>query len=713
MKIESNLQLQDLLLHRDEGAVALFGALEGWHRTWFDEYNRMKGWWSIDDDNLRLNEAYESLYRVTECPVQRRKLNLLIKPRGDLKRPIGCRETLAAVARKLEPRGFELLGCPSNSLTHAALWDQYCELMRRMPSAESRLFANRAFILLHRLVSEAELREFDKTLLIPFRDPLANIWLFLYDVLRTVLGRHWRDWELLKAYEVAMRFSALWVGRLERRYKHLPRRGYHSLHLCEDLALVGREDLAWRLFEALQPNRRYLRDSQVDDAFDETSKVLQVGRKRRPQGSTFRAVENLLAYGLITEASAEKQRARIEEKRKVRREERDREFLAMKALRRDADAAGIPEFIGDLTLKQYGVDANGDPQFKYGLELAGQQQAFYTALKAALLKGETPPLYGNDSYAHHFAQEMVEATTLDQQPSLVDMWARLVDAYEDNKSWSYICESYLLLLTINGRFAEVLDVISRISDPERLYVDIQFNAYRELALPIPGRLLLPFKSIDTDSYSRANPDLFVHSMDIVVNESGSINQMLFSRPRRGEFRNVEVFSVETYHIYHGHNANEVLGYKLFSVAERLKGMQPTINEWARNAMNRVREELGIPRIGEGWVSETELYRSLRCAFPDLSVLQHGRPEWLKPQHLDVWIPDLRVGVEFHGPQHFAPVEFFGGEDVFGQTVIRDERKKRLCSENDVTLLVITKTTEIPELIASIHETLSAVGPSGE
>jgi len=94
----------------------------------------------------------------------------------------------------------------------------------------------------------------------------------------------------------------------------------------------------------------------------------------------------------------------------------------------------------------------------------------------------------------------------------------------------------------------------------------------------------------------------------------------------------------------------------------------------KNAENMVRDSLGIPRIGEGWVSETQLYRFLKNYFNETSVIQHGSPHWLRQQHFDIWFPEWNVAVEYHGKQHFEPVDFFGGEDAFEATLKRDKKK---------------------------------------
>ena len=108
----------------------------------------------------------------------------------------------------------------------------------------------------------------------------------------------------------------------------------------------------------------------------------------------------------------------------------------------------------------------------------------------------------------------------------------------------------------------------------------------------------------------------------------------------------------------------------------------------RDAENYLREEQGVPLIGEGWVSETSLYYSIKDEFSDTEVIHHGKPKWLGRQHLDIFIPKFNVGVEYQGSQHQKPIEFFGGESAFKKTVERDKKKKMLCLKNNCKLIYV-------------------------
>lgn len=122
----------------------------------------------------------------------------------------------------------------------------------------------------------------------------------------------------------------------------------------------------------------------------------------------------------------------------------------------------------------------------------------------------------------------------------------------------------------------------------------------------------------------------------------------------------------------------------------------------RETENTIREERGIPRVGERWVGEVELYYALREALPEAEVIHHSRPPWLGRKHLDVYIPQHRVAVEYQGLQHDSSVEYFGGEEAFKATRRRDAAKKRACTKNGVRLIEVRPGYSMDELVRDIR-----------
>ncbi|MGC1781467.1 MAG: hypothetical protein WA708_03010 [Acidobacteriaceae bacterium] len=84
----------------------------------------------------------------------------------------------------------------------------------------------------------------------------------------------------------------------------------------------------------------------------------------------------------------------------------------------------------------------------------------------------------------------------------------------------------------------------------------------------------------------------------------------------------------------------------FAIAENLS---------ARDAENKVRDILDVPRIGEGWINETQLFKLVKMLFADYEVVREARTDWLGSQRIDIFIPALSVAIEYQGEQHFRPV----------------------------------------------------------
>ncbi|WP_394277260.1 hypothetical protein [Luteococcus sp.] len=122
----------------------------------------------------------------------------------------------------------------------------------------------------------------------------------------------------------------------------------------------------------------------------------------------------------------------------------------------------------------------------------------------------------------------------------------------------------------------------------------------------------------------------------------------------------------------------------------------------RTAENVVREEVGIPGVGQGWLSETKLVVEIRDALPELEVQQHASPPWLGRQHLDVYLPELHLALEYQGLQHDHPVAFFGGEQDFAATQRRDARKRQLCRRHGIRLIYVRAGYDLDELLNQIR-----------
>jgi hypothetical protein len=184
------------------------------------------------------------------------------------------------------------------------------------------------------------------------------------------------------------------------------------------------------------------------------------------------------------------------------------------------------------------------------------------------------------------------------------------------------------------------------------------------------------------------------------------------------------FSFEYYHQFFEHNSKgqkelqfylskrepNYGGAKLKDGSASMWFVKRAINQRAssllREAENEYRLNIGAKKIGEDWISETELFYKVKTAFPQFEVIHHGRPEWLGRQHFDIWIPEIRVAMEYQGQQHDKPVEFFGGEKAFKENKRRDELKKQKCNENNVVLIEVRKGYDFHVLKAEIEQIIT-------
>lgn len=121
----------------------------------------------------------------------------------------------------------------------------------------------------------------------------------------------------------------------------------------------------------------------------------------------------------------------------------------------------------------------------------------------------------------------------------------------------------------------------------------------------------------------------------------------------------------------------------------------------REAENKYRLSVGLPKVGEGWISETLLFKQIVAAFPYEVVEQHATPYFLGKQHYDVYIPKYKIAIEYQGEQHIRPIDFFGGDISFIKNQERDSRKKQLSRYNGVKLIEVFPNYKIQDVIYEI------------
>jgi hypothetical protein len=78
--------------------------------------------------------------------------------------------------------------------------------------------------------------------------------------------------------------------------------------------------------------------------------------------------------------------------------------------------------------------------------------------------------------------------------------------------------------------------------------------------------------------------------------------------------------------------------------------------------------------------------------------------------IDCYSPKLKLGVEYNGAQHYKFIpHFHKNKEAFRNQQYRDELKRRMCNDNNVTLIEVPYTVHNNEIPAYLFERLKPLG----
>jgi hypothetical protein len=341
------------------------------------------------------------------------------------------------------------------------------------------------------------------------------------------------------------------------------------------------------------------------------------------------------------------------------------------------------------------------------------QRSFYERWLKIWYQGNALDINGEYGYLFDFMHELIRSTRKKQDTRvIVDELTRLREAYP-YKGWKssgsfhlysleYIADAHIVL-------KEYHEAIDSLSQGYRLVIPADVNKLLSLKLLIGGEvsgydLLFLWRTPTLTAWGRKNigfvaecaEDLLskyrvYHDTTILTSWASKVGDALgkWDPPWK------------TVPLFYGvaRRFKTKIPYYYFNY---LHPFSKDVTDLVREAENLARNRSGIPRIGEGWVAETELYCKIKEQFLDYDVEHHASPSWLGRQHLDIYIPKMRVAVEYQGKQHDEPVEFFGGEEAYLRTRQRDAKKLALCKENGVVLLYVRAGYELADVVAQIE-----------
>lgn len=101
----------------------------------------------------------------------------------------------------------------------------------------------------------------------------------------------------------------------------------------------------------------------------------------------------------------------------------------------------------------------------------------------------------------------------------------------------------------------------------------------------------------------------------------------------------------------------------------------------------LRKSYGYPEKGKTGMREKMLYDSACMIFGSENVIRHYRGAEMERLEIDVWIPDVKIALEYQGEQHSKHIPHWHGENGFDDQKKRDARKIMLCKKLGYRLML--------------------------
>lgn len=117
------------------------------------------------------------------------------------------------------------------------------------------------------------------------------------------------------------------------------------------------------------------------------------------------------------------------------------------------------------------------------------------------------------------------------------------------------------------------------------------------------------------------------------------------------------------------------------------------HQWSANLLNIYHNNSGCPSCAcsKGSNLIQSILRDNGIAYEIEKRFETCRHKRSLP--FDIYIDQLRTLIEFHGPQHRSPIDFFGGQKALESLQERDRIKMKWAQENGYKLIVIHNTTK--------------------
>jgi hypothetical protein len=325
--------------------------------------------------------------------------------------------------------------------------------------------------------------------------------------------------------------------------------------------------------------------------------------------------------------------------------------------------------------------------FPTELDMNSSQRNFYDKWKHNWKQGKPIDVKGNVSYLFAYTYGVISSVSSSPQKAINEL-RLLQHVYKAESRFAqyltyWIFNAYLLVSDYMTAMAylESRTGVEKINHADRLFLSLKYKR----GLPITGEDVISMYNIRPRKIVLDNLDILIDWLDEVIKdfeERNGVDLLALVTEQFAFHESSEIHLFAGIPFIHPKIQLDIFNYSA------LGDFNIVLNQWLKDAENRLRKEKGLPKIGEGWISETMLYNLVAMIFTEMGydVVHHSYPPFLQRQELDIYIPALKLGIEYMGKQHYEPIDFFGGQRGFQETKERDERKRRFCREHGLVVL---------------------------
>ncbi|MCK4814379.1 hypothetical protein KA005_01305 [bacterium] len=366
-----------------------------------------------------------------------------------------------------------------------------------------------------------------------------------------------------------------------------------------------------------------------------------------------------------------------------------------------------------------------------------EQFDFYKYFKKSFLKGEYIDVGGMRNYIRYFIYELLSEYKINHDfESLVKKYVILREHYPN---LSHDCNNIEVKIGRNLKIKKYLEIVlphevgviweqfiqkTVKQNPQKILTKNDNSTDNDLTT-ILG---IGFKSSNLTTFGKENEEVILKTTIELIRklekrENNPFSRSFFDKNKFYKAKSTKgVFDPFFYKNFF--NSIEEFEFFMEEHNQRMQGVpkenvlypkyvppivefaiRKRINELMREAENCLREDKGLPMIGEGWINETDLFYKVKNAFPEHVVIHHGKAKWLGLQHFDIYFPKIKIAIEYQGAQHFQQVEIFGEKEGLIRAKKNDQIKTEKCLNNDCILIEVLPGYEFNSVKENINNAI--------